>query len=103
MNSTDQQKPVTYQDPPVGVPCLEAERPVVWGSSARTPRKRRVLVYSFLLFFQVFLRYGLSLIGPGWDPELFVVFRSSRTRLDLWTTSNTCCEVGPGRHSEPVG
>ena len=34
-----------YQDPPVGVPCLEAERPVVWGSPARTPRKRRVQVY----------------------------------------------------------
>ena len=29
---------IIYQDPPVGVPCLEAERPVVWGSPARTPR-----------------------------------------------------------------
>ena len=26
-----------------GVPCLEAERPVVWGSPARTPRSRKVL------------------------------------------------------------
>ena len=25
---------IIYQDPPVGVPCLEAERPVVWGSEA---------------------------------------------------------------------
>ena len=30
-------KHMFYQDPPVGVPCLEAERPVVWGSPARTP------------------------------------------------------------------
>ena len=28
-----------YLDPPVGVPCLEAERPVVWGSPARTLRQ----------------------------------------------------------------
>ena len=27
-----------YQDPPVGVPCLEAERPVVWGSPLDTPK-----------------------------------------------------------------
>ena len=30
---------VLYLDPPVGVPCLEAERPVVWSSPARTPRQ----------------------------------------------------------------
>ena len=28
---------VSHQDPPVGVPCLEAKRPVVWGSPASTP------------------------------------------------------------------
>ena len=48
--TTEAQRRDIYQDPPVGVPCLEAERLVVWGSS-----DRRVLVYICIYMYRLML------------------------------------------------
>ena len=70
-----------YQDLFGGVPCLEAERAVVWGSPARTPRQEgpgRVYVY---------MCFGL--IPNQLNPSLSV---GPKKKNDLGQTRHVCLD-----------